>query len=95
MESMVMPLAAKPFVVMLLQATLAISLVTEESMLKTPLATMLSLVTQEALGASMPMVLPTLEATLGLMVVFVLGGVAGRVGVQWVVRIGQVGWTLT
>ena len=38
----------------------------------------------------MPMVLPTLEATLGLMVVFVLGGVAGRVGVQWEVRIGLV-----
>ena len=43
----------------------------------------------------MPMALPTPEATLGLTVVSVLGGVAGRVGVQWEVLIGQVGYPLT
>jgi len=38
----------------------------------------------------MPTVQPTLEATLELMVVSVLEGVAGRVGVQWEVRIGLI-----
>ena len=95
MESMVMPLTVKLSVVMPTQVMLAISLVTEESTLRTPLATMLSLVTKEVLGASMPMALPTLEATHEQMEVSVLGGVAGRVGVQWVVRIGQDGYPLT